>query len=60
MAEKIFITVIVVLAVIMLYRCAKKIKNGGCSCGGGSCCCGKGSCQCEEHDEECKCDKDKY
>ena len=57
MTEKIFITIIVVLAVIMLYRCAKKIKSGDCSCGSGGCCRGKGSCQCEDNDEECKCHK---
>ena len=57
MGENIFVIVVIVLATIALYRCFRKLKDGGCSCGGGGCCCGKGSCKCEENKEECKCNR---
>ncbi len=68
MTEKIFITVVVVLAAIMLFRCLRKIGKGGCSCGNGGCCChDKGQeCQCEkekqhhEHHHSCCCQEHKH
>ncbi len=53
MTEKIFITVVVVLAAIALFRSVRKILKGGCSCGNGGCCC-------REKGQQCQCEKERH